>query len=60
MTDTITSHEENIISQWTKITLADGTEILAPWGFRNSGMGGRHTEKEYPESNIYDPGKYSH
>jgi enolase len=26
--------------------------ITAPWQFRNCGMGGRHTEKEYPESNI--------
>jgi len=33
-------------------TLADGTLLKAPWGFRNSGMGGRHTEKEFPESNI--------
>ncbi len=26
--------------------------VKAPWQFRNCGMGGRHTEKEYPESNI--------
>ncbi|MCG2815633.1 MAG: hypothetical protein L6425_06850 [Candidatus Aminicenantes bacterium] len=26
--------------------------ISTPWQFRNCGMGGRHTEKEYPESNI--------
>ncbi|MCA9523675.1 MAG: hypothetical protein KC609_22030, partial [Myxococcales bacterium] len=26
--------------------------VLAPWQFRNCGMGGRHTEKEYPESNV--------
>ena len=26
--------------------------VYAPWQFRNCGMGGRHTEKEYPESNI--------
>ena len=26
--------------------------VQAPWQFRNCGMGGRHTEKEYPESNI--------
>ncbi len=30
----------------------EGVEIWAPWQHRNSGMGGRHTEKEYPESNI--------
>ncbi|MBI4454383.1 MAG: hypothetical protein HY644_00620 [Acidobacteria bacterium] len=26
--------------------------VAAPWQFRNCGMGGRHTEKDYPESNI--------
>jgi hypothetical protein len=26
--------------------------VTAPWQFRNCGMGGRHTEREYPESNI--------
>ncbi len=26
--------------------------VSAPWQFRNCGMGGRHTEKEYPESNV--------
>jgi enolase len=30
----------------------DKKRVTAPWGFRNCGMGGRHTEKEYPESNI--------
>ena len=34
------------------VTLADGTRVNAPWQFRNCAMGGRHTEKEYPESNI--------
>jgi enolase len=34
------------------ITLKDGTKVTAPWQFRNCAMGGRHTEKEYPESNI--------
>jgi len=27
-------------------------EVTVAWQFRNCGMGGRHTEKEYPESNI--------
>ncbi len=27
-------------------------KVTAAWQFRNCGMGGRHTEKEYPESNI--------
>jgi hypothetical protein len=26
--------------------------VTAPWQYRNCGMGGRHTEKEYPESNV--------
>lgn len=34
------------------ISLKDGDTVSAPWQFRNCGMGGRHTEKEYPESNI--------
>lgn len=35
-----------------EIRLPDGEIVRAPWQFRNCGMGGRHTEKEYPESNI--------
>jgi enolase len=31
---------------------ADHIKIRAPWGYRNCAMGGAHTEKEYPESNI--------
>ena len=34
------------------VDLRDGTKVNAPWQFRNCAMGGRHTEKEYPESNI--------
>jgi enolase len=34
------------------VTLKDGSKVSAPWQFRNCAMGGRHTEKEYPESNI--------
>ena len=30
-------------------TVAD---LRAPWQFRNSGMGGAHTEAQYPESNV--------
>ena len=30
----------------------DHIKIRAPWGYRNCAMGGAHTEKEYPESNI--------
>jgi enolase/phosphoenolpyruvate synthase/pyruvate phosphate dikinase len=35
-----------------EITHPDLGPVTAPWQFRNCGMGGRHTEKEYPESNI--------
>lgn len=35
-----------------EISLPNGEKVCAPWQFRNCGMGGRHTEKEYPESNI--------
>jgi enolase len=41
-----------IDTRMQEATLPDGTPLKAPWGFRNSGMGGRHTEKEFPESNI--------
>jgi enolase len=35
-----------------KITHPQLGTVSAPWQYRNCGMGGRHTEKEYPESNI--------
>ncbi|MGQ9664845.1 MAG: hypothetical protein ACUVUH_05875 [bacterium] len=35
-----------------EIALPSGEKVCAPWQYRNCGMGGRHTEKEYPESNI--------
>ncbi|MFA5033368.1 MAG: hypothetical protein WC614_10150 [bacterium] len=41
-----------IYTRMEKIILPDGREKWAPWEFRNCGMGGRHTEKEFPESNI--------
>ena len=41
-----------LTSRMQTVTLADGTKVNAPWQFRNCAMGGRHTEKEYPESNI--------
>jgi enolase len=34
------------------VTLKNGNKVATPWQFRNCAMGGRHTEKEYPESNI--------
>jgi len=34
------------------LNLQNKGKLLAPWGFRNSGMGGRHTEAQFPESNI--------
>lgn len=44
--------ETMIKTRIQEITLLDGELLRAPWQFRNCGMGGRHTEKEYPESNI--------
>ena len=35
-----------------EVTLQTGELVRAPWQYRNCGMGGRHTEKEYSESNI--------
>lgn len=35
-----------------EVDLNDGSKVRAPWQYRNCAMGGRHTEKEYPESNI--------
>jgi len=41
-----------LTSRIESVTLKDGTKVNAPWQYRNCAMGGRHTEKEYPESNI--------
>ena len=41
-----------LTSRIQSISLKDGTRVTAPWQYRNCAMGGRHTEKEYPESNI--------
>ena len=39
---------------WELKIKVDGKEmtVRAPWGYRNSGMGGAHTFKQYPDSNI--------
>jgi enolase len=44
--------EKMLTTRIQTATLGDGTKVAAPWQFRNCAMGGRHTEKEYPESNI--------
>jgi len=41
-----------LTTRMQSVALKDGTKVTAPWQFRNCAMGGRHTEKEYPESNI--------
>ena len=41
-----------LTSRIQSVSLSDGTRVTAPWQYRNCAMGGRHTEKEYPESNI--------
>jgi len=44
--------EKLLTTRMQMVTLKDGAKVKAPWQFRNCAMGGRHTEKEYPESNI--------
>jgi len=39
-------------SRRQSLYLGANLQLKVPWPFRNSGMGGAHTEKEYPESNI--------
>jgi len=41
-----------LTTRMQSVTLRDGSKVAAPWQLRNCAMGGRHTEKEYPESNI--------
>jgi len=41
-----------LTTRMQSVTQKDGTAVNAPWQYRNCAMGGRHTEKEYPESNI--------
>jgi len=41
-----------LTTRMQSVTLKDSSSVSAPWQFRNCAMGGRHTEKEYPESNI--------
>jgi enolase len=41
-----------LTTRMQSVTLKDGSKVATPWQFRNCAMGGRHTEKEYPESNI--------
>jgi enolase len=43
----------NTRPQEVQVTVNGVTERLrAPWQYRNSGMGGKHTEAEFPKSNI--------
>jgi len=44
--------ERMIATRTQTVTLADGSKVTTPWQWRNCGMGGLHTQKEYPESNI--------
>lgn len=41
-----------LTARMMEVKLPNGSKVRAPWQFRNCAMGGRHTEKEYPESNI--------
>ncbi len=51
-TRTVEVKKQLLTSRIQSVTLKDGTRVTAPWQYRNCAMGGRHTEKEYPESNI--------
>ncbi|MBD3369577.1 hypothetical protein GF402_04350 [Candidatus Fermentibacteria bacterium] len=46
------TRERILNSRLQMVEMSDGTTVGAPWQFRNCAMGGRHTEKEYPESNV--------
>jgi enolase/phosphoenolpyruvate synthase/pyruvate phosphate dikinase len=46
------AHRRMLTSRIEEVTHPSLGPVTAPWQFRNCGMGGRHTEKEYPESNI--------
>jgi len=48
----IAAHGRMLNYRIQEITHPQLGPVTAPWQFRNCGMGGRHTEKEYPESNI--------
>lgn len=41
-----------LASRMMEVDLGNGSKVRSPWQYRNCAMGGRHTEKEYPESNI--------
>ncbi|MCK5559620.1 MAG: hypothetical protein KAJ51_03465, partial [Thermoplasmata archaeon] len=44
--------DKMVYTSMQKLTMSNGIELTVPWELRNCGMGGRHTEKEFPESNI--------
>ncbi len=51
--DKVKSVKEMMVrTRMKRIVLKGRREVQVPWQFRNCGMGGRHTEKEFPESNI--------
>ncbi|MFH1219917.1 MAG: hypothetical protein V1694_05640 [Candidatus Eisenbacteria bacterium] len=50
--DRVIKVKQQMITTRLQELTADHVKIRAPWGFRNCAMGGAHTEKEYPESNI--------
>ncbi len=41
-----------LASRMMEVDLGNGSKVRSPWQYRNCAMGGCHTEKEYPESNI--------
>ncbi len=50
--DRVMKVKQQMVTTRLQEMTADHIKIRAPWGYRNCAMGGAHTEKEYPESNI--------
>jgi len=50
--DRVIKVKQQMVTTRLQELTTDSIKIRAPWGFRNCAMGGAHTEREYPESNI--------
>ncbi|HVP58836.1 MAG TPA: hypothetical protein VMU02_12145, partial [bacterium] len=50
--DRVAKVKQHMVTTRLQELTTDSIKIRAPWGYRNCAMGGAHTEREYPESNI--------
>jgi len=50
--DRVIKVKQQMVTTRLQELTTDSIKIRAPWGYRNCAMGGAHTEREYPESNI--------